>query len=273
MSHEKYGAPESAPEITTLFKMWHHPLNPTYTSVQTPKLKTLPQFGYALVEEELCKRELDDDILSKENEILQQRLMEGEDTLKGGSHVIKRKLVIGSDLNGNECDNINGDLNSNYLDSNNNSCKVSKRNKSTLNVEEAESCPGLATSAVTYKEEWTTSNRQIRDLRSEVAIQFRKISFSIFVHCKAHVNMTLNSSNRATYLFWFGSANIFGWGEIVSKEIRIKKTIKFTLKSRKKTYFGIAAISQNFASRHKKIWKAQRFSRRYYNDSSQTVHN
>ena len=145
--------PEAAPATTTLFNMLHHPLNPSYTSVQTPKLKMLPQYGYALVEEELSKRELDDDILSKENEILQQRLMDGEEAHKDNSHIIKRKLnsATGSYLEGNECNNVNGDLNSNYLDANNNSCTVNKRSKSTLNVDEVESCPGLATSAVTYK--------------------------------------------------------------------------------------------------------------------------
>lgn len=153
MSHEIYGAPESAPATKTLFNILHHPINPSYTSVQTPKLKMLPQYGYALVEEELSKRELDDDILSKENEILQQRLMDGDEAHKGNSQITKRKhnQVIESGLNGNECNNTNGDLNSNYLDANNNSCTV-KRNKSTLNVDEEASCPGLATSEkVTYK--------------------------------------------------------------------------------------------------------------------------
>lgn len=92
----------------------------------------LPQYGYALVEEELSKRELDDEILSKENEILQQRFKEEE-------------------LNNNSEDkdrHENGDVNSNHLDTNNNTVK--KRNKSALNLE-VESCPGLAMSAVTYK--------------------------------------------------------------------------------------------------------------------------
>lgn len=98
----------------------------------------LPKFGYALVEEELSKRELDDEALSKENDILQKRQrLKSED-----SNVADAK----------------SDINSNYIDVNNNSSSgsVSKRNKSALNVaeddeEELPSCPGLASAAVVYK--------------------------------------------------------------------------------------------------------------------------
>lgn len=138
MSHYNYGVPEAAPATKTLGDFWHHPLNPSYTSVEKPKLKMLPKYGYALVEEELSRRELDDEILSKENEIMQKRLMVDEPNTSS----VKRKQV-------------NGDLNSNYLDSNNNSSESSviKRNKTLLNISEAElnSCPGLASAAVTYK--------------------------------------------------------------------------------------------------------------------------
>lgn len=62
-------------------------------------------------------------------------------------------------------ENMNSDVNSNYMDDNNNSPSSSgltKRNKSSLNVETEDlpsaddspdqpECPGLATSAVTYK--------------------------------------------------------------------------------------------------------------------------
>lgn len=130
-SHHTYGLPEAAPATKTIGDFWHHPLNPTYTSVEKPKIKMLPKYGYALVEEELSKRELDDEILSKENEIMQQRLDDDSSKTKG---------------------NMEADMNSNYLDTNNNS--VSKRNKSSLNVGDGlmvESCPGLATIATNYK--------------------------------------------------------------------------------------------------------------------------
>jgi hypothetical protein len=127
-SHENYGEPEVAPPTKTLFNMWHHPLNPSYTTTQVPKLKMLPKFGYALVEEELHKNELDDDMLSKENEILQSQ----------------RKLQEAS--SGRE--DVTSDLNCNYLDANNNGIAV-KRNKSSMNVAATElpstsSCPGLS---------------------------------------------------------------------------------------------------------------------------------
>lgn len=152
MSHEQYGVPEAAPPTTTLGGVWHHPLNPTYTTMQKPKLKMLPSYGYALVEEELSKRELDDEILSKENEILQQRLMNDDAGHKAECKIIKRKL----DQNHNSIDEDSiVDENSNYMDENNNntssSAAIVKRNKNTLNASDESSCPGLASSAVTYK--------------------------------------------------------------------------------------------------------------------------
>lgn len=108
----------------------------------------LPKYGYALVEEELNKRELDDEILSKENIILHQRMMTDDAVLKASSPKAKRKL---SDT----------DLNSNYMDANNNanSSSIKQRNKSALNVDDSKlpstsNCPGLAMSAVTYKLDW-----------------------------------------------------------------------------------------------------------------------
>lgn len=152
MSHQKYGVPEAAPATVTLGNVWHHPLNPTYTSVQVPKLKMLPKYGYALVEEELPKRELDDDILSKENEMLHQRMMTDDAVIKATTPKAKRKLEDKED--------VTTDLNSNYVDSNNNnsssSSTIKQRNKSALNVNDNDlttpvTCPGLATTAVTYK--------------------------------------------------------------------------------------------------------------------------
>lgn len=123
-SHPKYGNPEEAPPTTTLFDMWKHPLNPTYTSTQYPEIKSLPSKGYALVEEELASRELDEEILSKENEFLE---------------------IIGQ-----------VDENLNYKDDNNNESEsVKRRTKNNLNVDSIELPPssqcGLAVSTVAYK--------------------------------------------------------------------------------------------------------------------------
>lgn len=109
----------------------------------------LPKDGYALVEDELPRRELDDEILSKENEFLQQRLMTDDFVPKVGLSRPERKL------NSDEYD-----INSNYMDINNNSSPSSssakQRNKSELNVDvqPSSTCPGLATSAVAYKTDW-----------------------------------------------------------------------------------------------------------------------
>lgn len=144
-SHHTHGVPEEAPATTTLFDMWHHPINPTYNSVHTPQVKMLPKYGYALVEEELSKRELDDDVLSKENDILQKRQrLKSEDAV----HNLERTSNMLDE-------NAQSDMNSNYVDANNNSSRSSvvKRNKSSLNTDEDDlpSCPGLASAAVVYK--------------------------------------------------------------------------------------------------------------------------
>lgn len=92
-------------------------------------------------------RELDDELLSKENEMLQQRRPRSKNSISEAD------------------ENMNSDMNSNYMDDNNNSPSSSmlkKRNKSCLNVESDDlpslddspdqlDCPGLAASAVTYK--------------------------------------------------------------------------------------------------------------------------
>lgn len=104
--------------------MWKHPLNPSYTSSHCPEVKNLPSKGYALVEEELASRELDEDILSKENKILET-------------------------FNKN-------DENFNSYDDNNNE-SVMRRTKNTLNADDIELPPssqcGLAVSTVAYKSE------------------------------------------------------------------------------------------------------------------------
>jgi len=127
MSHEKYGNPEKAPKTTTLFNIWHHPINPSYNSVEKPEIKNLPGMGYALVQEELATREVDEEILSKENEILE-------------------KIASVTDEN------------LNYQDSNNNSDSLlTKRNKNKLNINDVYEVPsiqcGLAYTTVPYNPE------------------------------------------------------------------------------------------------------------------------
>ncbi|CRL05274.1 CLUMA_CG018174, isoform A [Clunio marinus] len=161
-SHQQYGVPEAAPKTKTFLNIWRHPSNPTYTSVQKPKIKMLPKYGYALVEEELPKRELDDEILAKQNEILQQRLMAEEKDLNVNSNsTALKKRTTGNAGNKNEID-----LNANYMDLNNNnkssSLKLSSEIKQHFekksldnliadSVDVTSLCPGLATTAITYK--------------------------------------------------------------------------------------------------------------------------
>lgn len=92
----------------------------------------LPKYGYALVEEELNKDELDHNLLVKQNEILQKKLQVKE-----------------LDVNANVIDN--DSTTDDILHRINRKC-----GKSLLNVDDLDSsseilCPGLATAAVTYK--------------------------------------------------------------------------------------------------------------------------
>lgn len=124
-SHHIYGTPEGKSQFKTLFGIWRHPLNPTYTSLHNPKPKLLKSDGYALAESELTKAELDDRILSQENAELEKTYNKKSDS----------NLMV-------KLEQLAGDENSNYLkthDSNNNedsNNNLVKRNKSQLNVNE-----------------------------------------------------------------------------------------------------------------------------------------
>lgn len=72
-SHGVYGNEEGRSAFKTLFNIWKHPLNPTYTSIYAPKPKIIESNGYALIQEELSKNEQDEEILSKENEVMEQQ--------------------------------------------------------------------------------------------------------------------------------------------------------------------------------------------------------
>lgn len=112
-------------------------MNPTYSSVDLPKPKSLPRNGYALIEEELPKRELDDKILAVENEVLQERLDEEEERIKSNSSNDKKY-----DGSNDIMDSLSKytDENSNYVDSkrtqDSNNNETRKRNKSSLNIDD-----------------------------------------------------------------------------------------------------------------------------------------
>ncbi|XP_055594368.1 delta(9)-fatty-acid desaturase fat-7-like [Uranotaenia lowii] len=77
-SHHTYGTDEGRSAFTTLWNIWKHPSNPTYNSIYTPKPKIIQSDGYALIEDELKKSEMDEDILQKEAEELLRRQQEEE---------------------------------------------------------------------------------------------------------------------------------------------------------------------------------------------------
>lgn len=72
-SHREYGNDEGRSAIKTLFNIWKHPCNPTYTSKLAPKPKIINSNGYALDTTEMPKNELDEDILSRENSELEMK--------------------------------------------------------------------------------------------------------------------------------------------------------------------------------------------------------
>lgn len=103
-SHQVYGTEEGRNAFTTLFNMWPHPMNPTYNSIYSPKPKIINSEGYALIPDELSKKELDEDLLSKENELLEQEKKKLEEALKANTDSIKKYIVDKS-----EAKNIIGD--------------------------------------------------------------------------------------------------------------------------------------------------------------------
>lgn len=61
-----YGTEEGRNAFTTLWNVWKHPSNPTYNSIHSPRPKIINSEGYALIESELDKKELDEEHLSRE---------------------------------------------------------------------------------------------------------------------------------------------------------------------------------------------------------------
>lgn len=72
-SHKVYGTEEGRNAFTTLWNIWKHPSNPTYNSIHSPRPNIINSEGYALIESELDKKEMDEELLSRENEELEAR--------------------------------------------------------------------------------------------------------------------------------------------------------------------------------------------------------
>lgn len=125
-SHKVYGTEEGRNAFTTLWNVWRHPSNPTYNSIHSPKPNIINSEGYALIESELDKKELDEELLSRDNqkmEALQRRksaqpqidLLENADKIK--KYIVDKseaEKLIGN-LNG-KSDEILKTLNNNNND-------------------------------------------------------------------------------------------------------------------------------------------------------------
>lgn len=90
-SHQIYGTEEGRQSFTTLWNIWKHPSNPTYNSIHSPKPKIINSEGYALIESELSKNELDEEFLSKENAELekQNELIAKADVVENSDKIAK----------------------------------------------------------------------------------------------------------------------------------------------------------------------------------------
>lgn len=117
-SHKDYGTKEGQNSFKTLWNIWKHPSNPTYTSIHSPKPKIINEEGYALIPDELSKNELDEDFLSKETDALEQLEKEQDELVANGG--IKKYIVEKAEAN-----KIIGDL-SKYILSDENGADLSK---------------------------------------------------------------------------------------------------------------------------------------------------
>lgn len=133
-SHKVYGTDEGRRAFKTLFNIWKHPSNPTYNSLFAPKPKIINSDGYALIPDELAKSEMDEDLLSKENDQLEKEQLKVEDNVKYGNNNLIVKLTK---LMGDGIESVSG-LDKN-IECNNNVCTSRNcipRDKSELNVDE-----------------------------------------------------------------------------------------------------------------------------------------
>lgn len=130
-SHKVYGTDEGRRAFKTLFNIWRHPSNPTYNSLFSPKPKIINGDGYALIPDELAKSEMDEDLLSKENEQLEKEQLKGENN--NNNLIVKLTKLMGDGIESVS----GGDKN---IECNNNVTTTSRncmpRDKSELNVDE-----------------------------------------------------------------------------------------------------------------------------------------
>lgn len=143
-SHHIYGTQEGKSQFKTLWNIWRHPLNPTYTSWHNPKPKLLKSDGYALAESELTTEELDDKFLSQENAELEKTYLK-----KSDDNLMNKLEQLAGDENSNYLKNQSEENNNN--DDNNNNL-VKRNNKSQLNVNELANECMLAKQMETIKE-------------------------------------------------------------------------------------------------------------------------
>ncbi|KAG4074343.1 hypothetical protein HA402_008752 [Bradysia odoriphaga] len=126
-SHKVYGTDEGRRAITTLFNIWKHPSNPTYNSLFAPKPKIINSSGYALIPDELAKSEMDEDLLSRENEQLEKEQLNCEEN---NNLIVKLTKFMGDGVGGAD----------KSVECNNNVTGTSRncisRDKSELNVDE-----------------------------------------------------------------------------------------------------------------------------------------
>lgn len=115
-SHKDYGTDEGRKAFTTLFNMWPHPMNPTYNSIHSPKPKIINSEGYALIPDELSKNELDEELLSKENEELERehlrKLSISNNSDIDNTESIKKYIVDKAEVK-NSIDEDDDDINNN----------------------------------------------------------------------------------------------------------------------------------------------------------------
>ena len=146
-SHKAYGSEEGRRAFTKLFNIWKHPSNPTYNSLFSPKPKIINSNGYALEQKELDKKEIDEDLLSRENAEMEKLKLEleGENNDNKPNGLLNKYIVdkteqptlisklakfmtseaehCGSTLKDSECNNNNNVRNSTVA-----------KNKSDLNI-------------------------------------------------------------------------------------------------------------------------------------------
>lgn len=137
-SHKVYGTDEGRNAFTTLWNIWRHPSNPTFNSTLSPRPKNINSDGYALIESELDKKELDEEHLSREiqkMEAQQRRKSAQQIDLLENADKIKKYIVDKS-----EAEKLIGNLNDKTEETlkklnNNNEVDFEPSNKTKLNID------------------------------------------------------------------------------------------------------------------------------------------